>query len=119
MPKESWEWHSSFSDIGASGGGQRVLLSTLSSPATSCRTIQPSSSKLVRGDSVPKQASNDAATAAAGGVQGCLSSRAQAEGLLKWSATGSLPIIGPSSAENRRKRSQVRSKSNFPLSRRG
>ena len=118
-PQESWEWRSSFSDIGTTSNGSEsrkaLLLSTLSSPATSCHTIQVSSKLLPRSHLKAaakgrntKQISTDAdgdATRASNG-EDC--------SLLKWSATGSLPIIGgPSSEENRRKRGGQVGKSNL------
>ena len=120
-PQESWEWRSSFSDIGTTSNGSEsrkaLLLSTLSSPATSCHTIQvssklftPRSHHLVtaKGRNTKQISSDEASSdAATRGANGDCS-------LLKWSATGSLPIIGgPSSEENRRKRGGQVRKSNL------
>ena len=116
--QESWEWRSSFSDIGTTSNGSErsrkaLLLSTLSSPATSCHTIQVSSKLLPRhGTNLLAQGSSRNTKQVSTG-DGCTASNGDCS-LLKWSATGSLPIIGgPSSAENRRKRGGQVGKSNL------
>ena len=78
--KGSLEWRSSFSGLGSQG--QKVLLSTMSSPeAMSNRRVQISK---ILSDDLKSDKSQS---------QNCDVDDLSSKAMLKWSATGSLPII--------------------------